>query len=321
MRDLLKSLYDLDFSLSKFEVLVIGGSSDAESRKIVENEISHNNLNIAYLSCTKSRKSVLLNFACSQAKGRFLFFVDDDCVLIPDCLKKLSKVIEHETNIGVIGGSDQLSEAGSFFELALDCILNSFIGTGGLRKETDTRIGKYYPRLWNMTIAKDVIAEMNFNRKNGRIQVFNESLSIYEDVELVRRIEKSGKKIIYAPQVSVKHMRNTNFTSFVARHINSVRVSKALGIHHFPQIILGVFVLWLIIGGVLSLYYHYVRIIFLSFLTMYALLLFLVAIKGGVKHKNIMVGLYVPLLLFSLHFSRGLTYLILWPTRETERFD
>jgi len=321
LRDLLQSLYKLDYPLNKYEVIVVGAASDVRSRKIVEKEISHNKFNITYISCSKSRKAVKLNSACTLAKGRFLFFVDDDCILLPNCLKNLGKVIKEKNDIGVIGGSDELEASDSVFELALDCILNSFMGTGGLRKNAGVKVGKYYPKLWNMTVSKDVIANMSLDKKNGRLQVFRESLTVYEDVDLIRRIEKTSKKIIYAPEVAVKHSRNTNFFSFVKRNIKSVHTAKALGIYFYPQMILGLFVLWLMIGGILSFYLNSIRFLFLSSSAIYILLMFFIAIRGGLKHRRFQVVLYVPLLLFSLHFSRGFAYLILWPTQEREKLD
>jgi glycosyltransferase involved in cell wall biosynthesis len=318
LRDLLHSIHKLNFPLKQFEVIVAGDESDVKSRKIVEAETRDKKFNIAYIESSKSGKAAKLNATCTQARGRFLFFIDDDCILLPNCLKSLERVIQRETNIGVIGGTDELEESDSTFELALDCILNSFVGTGGLRKKTGVKVGEYYPRLWNMTVPMDVITNMNLKNENGRLQIFNESLLIYEDVDLVKRIIKAGKKILFAPEVSVKHRRNTNFFSFVTRNIKSVRVSKALGIHFYPQIILGIFVFWLIIGGILSLYFNNIRLLFLSSLATYILLLFFIGIKGGIKKRSFRVFLYVPLLLFSLHFSRGFTYLILWPAVEKE---
>lgn len=319
LRELLQSLYKLDYPLNKYEVIVAGAENDVRSRKIVENEISHNKLNITYTSCPKSRKAVKLNSACTVANGRFLFFVDDDCILLSNCLKNLEKIIQNNNNIGVIGGSDELGTSDSVFELALDCILNSFMGTGGLRRNAGVKVGKYYPKLWNMTVSKDVIASISLDKKNGRLQVFRESLTVYEDIDLIMRIEKTSKKIIYAPEVAVKHSRNTNFFSFVQRNIKSVHTAKAIGIYFYPQMILGLFVLWLTIGGILSFYLHSIRFLFLSSWAIYLLIMLFIATRGALKHRRFQVFLYVPLVLFSLHFSRGFAYFIFWPTQEREK--
>ena len=126
MRDLLKSLHELDFPSDKIELNIAGSVDDKKFRKIVETETAAAKFDIHYTGCVNSKKAVQLNAACAEARGRFLFFVDDDCVLVLDCLKKSEEVIRRETDIGVIGGRDELEVSDSAFELALDCILNSF---------------------------------------------------------------------------------------------------------------------------------------------------------------------------------------------------
>ena len=312
LRGLLQSLHVLDYPANKFEVIVAGEEGDQKSRDIVEAEMSQSKFHIVYINCLQTRKAVKLNAACTKAKGCFLFFVDDDCLLLPDCLTNLEKVIRNENNIGVIGGSDEIDATDSVFELALDCILNSFIGTGGLRKKTGLKIGKYYPRLWNMTVPIDAIVEMGVDKENGRLQVFNESISVYEDVDLVTRVRQIERKIIFAPEVLVKHHRNTNFFSFVIRNIKSTRISKAIGIHILPQAVLGLFSLWLISGAIFSIYSNKIRFMYIIFWILYLTSSFFIGIKGALNKNNLLLVLYVPTLLFSLHFSRGLTYIFLW---------
>ena len=134
----------------------------------------------------------------------------------------------------------------------------------------------------------------------------------------MRRIQISGKRIVFAPEIAVKHRRNTNFFSYVARNYRSAYTCKVLRIHPFPQIMLDVFVLWILAGSLLSIFFSTMRIFLLGSLVIYIVSLSIVALKGAIKTGSFRATLYIPLLLFSLHFSRGLTYLICWPSRKCE---
>lgn len=319
LRALLQSLDTLDYPFNQYEVIIAGRNDDTTSRELVEAQTACSPVNLFYVSCSASGKAARLNAACSTAKGRYLFFVDDDCTLLPESLNNLQAVIQNEIGFGAIGGSDKLAESDSVFELALDCVLHSLVGTGGLREKTGVRLGKYYPKLWNMAVAKDVLLLVSKGQQNGRLQFFNESLAVYEDVDLIQRIEKTGKKIIYAPQVSVKHNRNTNLVSFVKRNVTSVRIAKKLGLHVYQHRLLGIFVLWLTLGAVLSMYFSGIRLIYLCTWVVYLVLIIIPALTGGLKLKRWQVVFFVPLLLFTLHFSRGLAYLTLRTTKGNKK--
>ena len=173
LHDLLKSLHELDFPSNKFELIVSGVMGDEKSRKIVETEMSAAKFDIHYIGCVNFKKAVQLNSACTEAKDRFLFFVDDDCILVPDCLKKLEEVIQRETDIGVVGGRDELEVSDSAFELALDCILNSFLGTGGMRKKKGVSVGQHIGVVYGFVRGEpeDFVHFVRVGDEGGRLQL------------------------------------------------------------------------------------------------------------------------------------------------------
>ena len=56
-----------------------------------------------------------------------------------------------------------------------------------------------------MAILREVALSVAIKSLDGSSQVFNETLDVHEDVELIDRIEKTGKRIVYAPDVIVMH--------------------------------------------------------------------------------------------------------------------
>lgn len=307
-RKALGSLGRLEFPRESFEVL-FAGTDNYDLRKSVQAESAETNIAMKYIDVMKLNRSAMLNEAISRSKGRILVFADDDCVFLPEWLRRLSDVFERENNIGVVGGLDQVGANEPPFNVALDYVLNSFAGTGGLRRRQGPRVDKYYPKLWNMAIPREVALGVAIKSNEGVSQVFNETLDVHEDVELIDRIEKTGKRIIYAPDVIVMHSRDTTLRSFTRRSFNMARTSRSVGVHRLPHVSLAVFTLVLISLTIASIISGPFRPVLTVVSAAYFAVLLLSALGGGIRSGQPVVGMYVPLLLILLHFSRGLGYL------------
>jgi GT2 family glycosyltransferase len=316
LRMALSSIRRLDYLSDRMEVLVAGAEQDAVSRGIVRDEAVSSGYDIFHISCARSSRAAMLNVACAVARGRVLVFADDDCVFLPDWLQKLDDVFERENNIGVVGGLDRAGPNEPPLNIALDYVLNSFAGTGGLRSKKGPRVGKYYPKLWNMAILREVALGVAIRGREGPSQVFNEALDVHEDVELIDRIEKTGKQIIFAPEVIVMHSRDTTILSFTRRSFNMARTSRSVGVHRLPHISLAAFILGMIVLTVASVVSEPLRIVLVGTGAIYIMTLLLSAIVGFIRTRQFSIFIYVPLLLMALHFSRGLGFLFPWHSRR-----
>jgi GT2 family glycosyltransferase len=96
------------------------------------------------------------NYAIRRAPGVIYVFTEDDCMFAPDWLHKFEASLSEET--GALGGPDILPEGMEAFPRAIDCILNSYLGTAGLRRGDAAAANKYYPRKCNMLIPAKVLA-------------------------------------------------------------------------------------------------------------------------------------------------------------------
>ena len=312
MRTALRSMREVSFPPDRFEVLVAVAGNDTESIDIVQAESSQSQFDIKYVGCHEHKRSSQLNEACRLAQGSVLAFTDDDCIFQEEWLEKLNEVFEHESDIGIVGGKDILESKKSSFDLALDSVLNSFFGTGGIRTGKGFRTGKYYPKLWNMAVPREVALKVAIETKQGVKCIFDESLDVHEDVDLANRIDRSGKRIVFAPVVRVRHFRDTTYRSFVKRNYNMARTSRALRIHSLPHATLSVFVLITSLLAMCSIFISPLRLVFLVLAGLYILLLQLSSVQGFIQTKSLCVFAIIPWLLASLHFSRGLGYLFPW---------
>ena len=270
----LDSIRKLDYPPERFEVIVKEGAN----------------------------RSAALNAACAEARGKWLAFADDDCVLPPDWLKVLCGVMARDPQAGMIGGVDELVTDGSAFDLALDTVLNSFWGTGGLRRGAGLRAGRYYPRLWNMAIARGAIAP-------GLPRVFDERLDVHEDVELAERIRAAGRKIVFAPDWRIGHRRDTSFTSFVRRNYGMARVAGQRGIHRLPHSVLAAFAAGLPLLVLGAGFVTPLRPVLMITAVCYGAVLLLCAAQGFARARSAKVLAIIPALLVSCHFARGAGYM------------
>jgi GT2 family glycosyltransferase len=310
LQNALKSLGKLEFPRERFEVLFAGPDNDEQLRHMVESEST--NIDLKYIGVVQPNRSAQLNAAISRARGNILVFADDDCTFLPDWLHRLGDVFERENNIGVVGGLDRAGKNEPPFNIALDYVLNSFAGTGGLRRSQGPRVGKYYPKLWNMAIPRDVALGVAIASPEDSSQVFNETLDVHEDVELIDRIEKTGKRIIYVPDLIVVHSRDTTLQSFTGRSFNMARTSRSIGVHRLPHISLAAFALGMIALITASIVIEPLRVVLAGVSALYITLLLVSALEGFLRTRKVSVVIYVPLLLIAQHFSRGLGYLFPW---------
>jgi len=310
LRDALASLGALDYPPDQFEVIVAGPADDAGARRITEDAADRADSEVRYVPSTSARKASELNAACAVASGRILAFTDDDCVLPPGWLTGLEKVFGREPDAGAVGGPDELIAAESSFGLALDWVLNSFVGTGGCRRKKGLRVGTYYPKLCNMATPRRVAFQVALPTGRDGPQLFDERLSVHENVDLAHRIERSGRRIVFAPQVGVMHYRDTTFSSFTRRNMRMAAASRRLGVHRLPHGILAASALGVLALAVCAPFFAPARIVLLACAALYGAVLLASAVSAAVATRRWPALFIVPLLLVAIHLSRGIGYLL-----------
>lgn len=313
LRAALASLRLSALAPGRFEVLVAGTEEDLESCRIVETASAGAEFDLTYVGCVSASRSALLNAACAVARGRFLAFADDDCTFPPEWLSSLLEALQSSPDAGVVGGPDEFCDTREAFGLALDRVLNSFMGTGGCRRGAGAKVGKYYPKLWNMAVPRDVALSVSVRTEGGASEVFNESLAVHEDVELAERIERAGKRIVFAPRARLTHCRDTTFGSFVHRNFDIARTCRALGVHRLPHMVLAAVLIGVSAVAVLSPFSGAARIVLCVCAATYAASVLGTALSAVRRTRDLRMLVLVPLLLGGLHVARGLGYLLPWP--------
>jgi GT2 family glycosyltransferase len=102
---LIHSILKSDYPKNKIELIVIDDASKDGTYEFVKEFIrSHKEISFRYI---RHEKSYLVaksrNEGIIAASHEYVFFIDDDNILDPGCLKTLSRVIERNNDIGVAG--------------------------------------------------------------------------------------------------------------------------------------------------------------------------------------------------------------------------
>lgn len=237
------------------------------------------------------------NYAMRMVPGRYYVFTEDDCTFEPDWLQKFENSLSEE--VGALGGPDILPEGMGLFPKALDCVLNSYLGTAGMRRGNGRRARNYYPRKENMAIPAGVIA---------RVGKFSEEISVGGEMDIAKRIRDANLKVVYLSDNPVWHWRTTSFLNFIRlTAYTAFEKVKLMRKHHsFFKSTHFLVLVATIVGtliGLFSLVSSYARVLSGTLAISYLSALLYTAVFSAIRTRCMIVGLEVYLLIPIHHLS------------------
>jgi cellulose synthase/poly-beta-1,6-N-acetylglucosamine synthase-like glycosyltransferase len=163
------------------------------------------------LSIPGTQPSIQRNRAIRAARGRFLYFLDNDSELVPGSLEHVLDVFERFPDAAVVGGPSLTPVGDTPRQQAFGAVLGSFWGTAVIRARYRS-IG-HGPRetsdreliLCNLCVRKAVL-----DKTGG----FNETLYPNEENELLDRIRAGGGRLFHHPQVAVWRSQRPTWSAF-----------------------------------------------------------------------------------------------------------
>ena len=145
------------------------------------------------------------NYGIAQAQGEFLVFIDDDCTLPPDYLKRLAAHFASDPHAG-IGGRTLNALPGNIYSSASQL-------------HVDYLYAYYDPDPGNARFfsSNNVAFPAARLRECGG---FDPSFITGEDRELCRRWLACGNRLVYRPDVIVYHAHTLTFSSYCSQHFH-----------------------------------------------------------------------------------------------------
>jgi glycosyltransferase involved in cell wall biosynthesis len=205
LRELLLSISNQ--TIRDFEVVVVDDGSQISCSDIVD-EFS-NRMSLRYLFQTNQGPGPARNYGAEAATGRWLIFLDSDCILPSNYLNIITSEVECE-EFDCFGGPDKPHPDFNTVQKAIGYAMSSILTTGGIRGAREN-LDKFYPRSYNLGVRNSV-----FKALDG----FS-SMRFGEDLDFSMRLLKKGYSTRLIKDAFVYHKRRNNFRSFFKQVYNS----------------------------------------------------------------------------------------------------
>jgi len=297
----LDSILNQNYDKSLVDVVIVDGqSSDKTISKIRDYQQKFSNISLLENPVRKTPTS--LNIGIKQAKGEIIIILGAHASLDPDFIFFNNKYL-NEKNVKVTGGT-QINVGFTFIQKAIALAMENPFGMGSA------------PYRWSKKEQfVDTVVYAAYKRELfDEIGYFEENFSISEDAELNWRIRKAGHKILFSPDIkSYYHPRRTvlKFIQQMFRygilrvHMFKKHKSAVKITHMIPPSFVVVLTSLLIMTLASVLKPIFLIIVFLSYLFVN---LFSVLLKNS--KENLKFIPIVSFLIFLLHFSWGLGFII-----------
>lgn len=293
------------------EVIVIDDGSDLTCRE--EIEPFKPQLDIKYIYQENQGPGIARNNGAKLATGEYLVFLDSDCVLPSDYLKK---TIEHLNRqpFDCFGGPDRAHKFFTPIQKAISYSMTSIFTTGGIRGGK-RKMDKFYPRSFNLGVRKIVFDE---------IGGFSD-MRYGEDIDFSMNVVEHGHTVGLIDDTYVYHKRRNTFKSFfkqifssgtarielASRHKNALKI-----VHLLPTL----FVIGIPISIILGLTIHWV------FMLCLPIWLLLLITDATYQTQSIKVGLlsaisgFIQITGYGLGFLTALWYKLFSKNRKYVAF-
>lgn len=202
----LEAIAALNTDPQLFEVIIIDNNSTDRTREFVSAFADvHPNLSIRLVVETRQGVSNARNRGLAEARGEFIYFLDDDSPPTREWFNLLQASF-HDPSVGCAGGPSNLDFQGQIVPPWLQGDLQGLISGYGLSFTKPTPVSKWeqFPLSCNMAIRKAALANLApFRNDLGRI---GETKLTGGETELIDRIHRAGWTILYVPDAEVLHI-------------------------------------------------------------------------------------------------------------------
>ena len=209
IRELLDSFTRLNFPTDRYELIIADDGSTDGTETLVHAFQANSPFALKFFRQENQGPGAARNMGMSKARGDFFIFIDSDCTVSPNWLTAVDKAL-HAEQADAFGGPDAGRDDFPALLKAINYSMTSFITTGGIRGHKKKRLGKFYPRSFNMGLSRRVYEKIGGFGK----------LRHGQDIEFSHRIINSGAKVVLAEDAVVFHKRRTSLKKFFRQVFN-----------------------------------------------------------------------------------------------------
>jgi len=203
LAECLEAVSKLDYPRDRFEVIVVDDGTEALPKTVVDSFL--NRLAVRLVTQSHGGPAKARNTGAAQARGRYLAFVDDDCLPATDWLSTLAKRLDAEP-VQIIGGQ-------TINVLAA----NPYATTSQFIQDISYSYYNADPAQARFFATNNMVVPAEQFKAVGR---FDDAFWTSEDRELCNRWRRHGYRMTYAPAAVVYHAHRLTFTAFCRQHFN-----------------------------------------------------------------------------------------------------
>jgi GT2 family glycosyltransferase len=206
LKECLINLSKIDYSKTRYEIIVVDGGSTDGTDYLMKKHFP----DARFVLDTRIGISHARNTGAKNAKGLFVAYTDDDCVVSKDWLRNLIAGFSSE-KIGAVGGPVRLLHPESIHQKLLAKAALGLYDIGEGTCEVKTLITS------NMAVRREVFQKIEFDTKLGRR---GSALYDLEDIGFCESLLEHGYKLLYTSDALVFHnidIRKANMRYILTR--------------------------------------------------------------------------------------------------------
>ena len=301
---LLEAICRQTIPLTDMEVIIADGFSTDNTRKHIEEFTStHPELRVLVVDNEKKVIPAGLNLAIRAARGEIIVRMDAHALPALDYIERSVNALKDGLGDNIGGVIDIHPGTDSWIARSIAVATAHPLGVGDARYR------------WAKTAGEsDTVAFGCYYKSTvERVGYYNESLFINEDYEFNARLRGLGLKIWVDPAIRAVYYSRPSLRS-LARQYFSYGFWKVRMLRLFPktlrwrQALPPLFVLWLLMLLLLSVFWVPALWILFTTFVLYCLILVVGSMKAGSQQKNGRLLLGIPIAIMTMHISWGMGF-------------
>ncbi len=302
---LLEAIDDQTYPKGEFEVVIADGlSTDNTRQRIRDYQTGHPELQIRIVDNQRRVIPSGLNRAIEAAEGIYILRMDAHSIPDRDYIQKCIDGLENGLGDNVGGVWKIQPGASTWIAKSIAVAAAHPLGAGDARY-----------RIGGKAQEVDTVPFGAYRREMiDKIGLFDENLLSNEDYELNVRLKQSGGRIWMDPSIHSIYYARANLRD-LSRQYWRYGYWKAQMLRKHPktwrwrQIIPPLFVLALIGLAILSIGFTLARWLLAIIVILYTIIMLLIGIQMGRKHKSLSLAFGVPLATATIQVSWGSAFL------------
>jgi glycosyltransferase involved in cell wall biosynthesis len=216
LRACLDSVLAADLSEAR-EVLVVVNGPDAEGGAVAAAAAARD-ARVRAVPIALSSRGRARNLAAAAARGEYVHFLDDDVTVPPELFARTVRRFAQDPRLSAVGGPNLTPADSSAFERAVGRVLSSRLGAWSMRARYRV-LGPARPAGEESLMLCSLAFRADADGPGGLR--FDERLISAEENLLLERIRRRGGRMLYDPELVVRHRRRARWRGFLEQTFKS----------------------------------------------------------------------------------------------------